>query len=121
MTWGAMTQRVLEAAQALAGDGIEAEVLETPWLNPFDTGAVVASAARTGRLAVVHEANVTGDSARRSSPASRGRGCPARAADPDRHAGRADAGRAGAGPGSGAGRRAHHRGHTGFGQGLSAH
>ncbi|MEO3791961.1 transketolase C-terminal domain-containing protein [Nonomuraea sp. B10E15] len=60
VTWGAMTHRVLEAAEALAGEGIDAEVLETPWLNPFDTGAVLASTRRTRRLAVVHEANVTG-------------------------------------------------------------
>ncbi|XVQ87821.1 alpha-ketoacid dehydrogenase subunit beta [Microbispora siamensis] len=60
VTWGAMTAHVLDAADALADDGIEAEVLETPWLNPFDTEAVLASAGRTGRLAVVHEANVTG-------------------------------------------------------------
>ncbi|MGI5160612.1 alpha-ketoacid dehydrogenase subunit beta [Microbispora sp. CA-102843] len=60
VTWGAMTARVLEAAETLAADGIEVEVLETPWLNPFDTEAVLASAGRTGRLAVVHEANVTG-------------------------------------------------------------
>ncbi|TDD14404.1 alpha-ketoacid dehydrogenase subunit beta [Nonomuraea diastatica] len=60
VTWGAMTDRVLEAAEALAGEGIDAEVLETPWLNPFDTGAVLESTRRTRRLAVVHEANVTG-------------------------------------------------------------
>ncbi|MER6005483.1 transketolase C-terminal domain-containing protein [Nonomuraea angiospora] len=60
VTWGAMTHRVLEAAEALSGEGVEAEVLETPWLNPFDTGAVIESARRTRRLAVVHEANVTG-------------------------------------------------------------
>ncbi|MFI7133109.1 alpha-ketoacid dehydrogenase subunit beta [Nonomuraea sp. NPDC050153] len=60
VTWGAMTHRVLAAAEALAREGVEAEVLETPWLNPFDTGAVVESARRTRRLAVVHEANVTG-------------------------------------------------------------
>ncbi|MET9246396.1 transketolase C-terminal domain-containing protein [Nonomuraea sp. NPDC003709] len=60
VTWGAMTHRVLAAAEALAGEGVEAEVLETPWLNPFDTGAVIESARRTRRLAVVHEANVTG-------------------------------------------------------------
>ncbi|MFI7228981.1 alpha-ketoacid dehydrogenase subunit beta [Nonomuraea angiospora] len=60
VTWGAMTYRVLAAAEALARDGVEAEVLETPWLNPFDTEAVIESARRTRRLAVVHEANVTG-------------------------------------------------------------
>ncbi|GAA0818078.1 alpha-ketoacid dehydrogenase subunit beta [Streptosporangium amethystogenes subsp. fukuiense] len=60
VTWGAMTWRAVEAARSLAMEGIGVEVVETPWLNPFDTGAVVGSARRTGRLAVVHEANVTG-------------------------------------------------------------
>ncbi|WP_171055649.1 MULTISPECIES: alpha-ketoacid dehydrogenase subunit beta [unclassified Nonomuraea] len=60
VTWGAMTHRVLEAAGTLAGQGMHAEVVETPWLNPFDTGAVLESIRRTGRLAVVHEANLTG-------------------------------------------------------------
>ncbi|MEV5829658.1 transketolase C-terminal domain-containing protein [Spirillospora sp. NPDC052242] len=60
VSWGAVTDRVLEAAAGLAGRGIEAEVLELPWLNPADMDAVLASAARTRRLAVVHEANVTG-------------------------------------------------------------
>ncbi|GAB2950175.1 alpha-ketoacid dehydrogenase subunit beta [Nonomuraea fastidiosa] len=60
VTWGAMTHRVLDAAGRLAGEGIEAQVLETPWLNPFDLDAVLAGVSRTGRLAVVHEANVTG-------------------------------------------------------------
>ncbi|WP_103380171.1 alpha-ketoacid dehydrogenase subunit beta [Pseudonocardia dioxanivorans] len=60
VTWGAMTARVLEAAATLAGEGISVEVLETPWLNPFPTDEVAASARRTGALAVVHEANTTG-------------------------------------------------------------
>ncbi|GAY11509.1 alpha-ketoacid dehydrogenase subunit beta [Pseudonocardia sp. N23] len=60
VTWGAMTARVLEAAATLAEQGISLEVLETVWLNPFPTDEVVASAARTGALAVVHEANTTG-------------------------------------------------------------
>lgn len=60
VTWGAMTHRVLEAAEQLAAEGIAVEVVETPWLNPFDTDAVIDSARRTGRVAVVHEANVTG-------------------------------------------------------------
>jgi len=60
VTWGAITHRVLAAAdQAQAEHGIGADVLEAVWLAPFDTAAVVASVARTGRLAVVHEANVT--------------------------------------------------------------
>jgi pyruvate/2-oxoglutarate/acetoin dehydrogenase E1 component len=59
VTWGAMSTRAIAAADALAREGIMIEVLETPWLNPFPTDAVVASARRTGRLAVVHEANIT--------------------------------------------------------------
>lgn len=59
VTWGAMTARVLDAAEQLAGEGVAVEVLETPWLNPFPVDNVVDSARRTRRLAVVHEANVT--------------------------------------------------------------
>lgn len=60
VTWGVMTARVLGAAKLLAGEGISVEVIETPWLNPFPTEAVAESVSRTGRLAVAHEANVTG-------------------------------------------------------------
>ncbi|MEW9516125.1 alpha-ketoacid dehydrogenase subunit beta [Streptomyces tubercidicus] len=61
VTWGAMTHRALEAADSLSREhGLHADVLEMVWLNPFDTDAVLASLARTGRLAVVHEANLTG-------------------------------------------------------------
>jgi acetoin:2,6-dichlorophenolindophenol oxidoreductase subunit beta len=60
VTWGAMTARVLAAAELLAADGLSVEVLETPWLNPFPTAEVVSRVRATGRLAVVHEANVTG-------------------------------------------------------------
>jgi pyruvate/2-oxoglutarate/acetoin dehydrogenase E1 component len=60
VTWGAITAKALDAAAALAERGISLEVLELPWLNPFPTDEVVASVRRTGRLAVLHEANVTG-------------------------------------------------------------
>ncbi|MCI2419540.1 acetoin dehydrogenase [Saccharopolyspora sp. K220] len=60
VTWGAITAKVLEAAELLAGEGISVEVVETPWLNPFPTDEVAARVSATGRLAVVHEANVTG-------------------------------------------------------------
>ena len=61
VTWGAITHRVLEAADRLASQSTPVTVIETPWLNPFDTEAVAESVARTGgKLAVVHEANTTG-------------------------------------------------------------
>jgi pyruvate/2-oxoglutarate/acetoin dehydrogenase E1 component len=60
VTWGAITHRVLEAADRLAEQSTPVTVIETPWLNPFDTDAVVESVARTGgKLAIVHEANTT--------------------------------------------------------------
>jgi pyruvate/2-oxoglutarate/acetoin dehydrogenase E1 component len=59
VTWGAFTHRVLDAVDALAERGIHADVVETPWLNPFPTNEVLASVGRSRRLAVVHEANVT--------------------------------------------------------------
>lgn len=60
VTWGAQTYNVLAAAAELAAEQIGVDVLETVWLNPFDTPAVLDSVGRTGRLLVVHEANVTG-------------------------------------------------------------
>ena len=60
VTWGTVTSRVVETAERLAADGLDAEVIEAVWLNPFDHGAVAQSVARTGRLVVVHEANTTG-------------------------------------------------------------
>lgn len=60
VTWGAITARALEAAEVLAGRGVAIEVLELPWLNPLPTDEILASVRRTGRLAVLHEANVTG-------------------------------------------------------------
>lgn len=58
VTWGAVTSKVLDAADRV--DGLSADVLEMIWLNPFDHGAVLESARRTGRLLVVHEAARTG-------------------------------------------------------------
>lgn len=60
VTWGSMVHRSLEAAKALAQEGIGVDVIDARWLNPFDIDAVLESVNRTGRLAVVHEANLTG-------------------------------------------------------------
>ncbi|MDH2235005.1 acetoin dehydrogenase [Pigmentiphaga sp. GD03639] len=60
VAWGAMLFPALEAAAQLAREGIEAEVINARWIAPFDWPALLASAGRTGRLLVVHEANVTG-------------------------------------------------------------
>ena len=44
------------AAESLAGEGVEAEVIDLRTLWPWDRAAVFASVERTGRLLVAHEA-----------------------------------------------------------------
>jgi pyruvate dehydrogenase E1 component beta subunit len=56
VTYGAMLHRVLAAAEALAADGIDAEVIDLRTLQPWDEAAVLASLRRTHRLVVAHEA-----------------------------------------------------------------
>lgn len=50
-----MVDRALEAAETLAADGIEAEVIDVRWLRPFDVPTVRTSVEKTGRLVVVEE------------------------------------------------------------------
>ncbi|MFT4026524.1 MAG: pyruvate dehydrogenase complex E1 component subunit beta [Novosphingobium sp.] len=45
----------LEAAEQLAGEGIEAEVLDLRTLRPLDTAAILESLAKTNRLIVAEE------------------------------------------------------------------
>ena len=50
-----MVDRALQAAEELASEGIDAEVLDMRWLRPLDVPLVAASVAKTGRLVVVEE------------------------------------------------------------------
>jgi acetoin:2,6-dichlorophenolindophenol oxidoreductase subunit beta len=50
----------LAAAEELAGDGIEVEVIDPRTLVPLDLDTIVESVARTHRLVVAHEAVVHG-------------------------------------------------------------
>jgi len=56
VTWSRGVQPCLDAAQALGDSGISAEVIDLRTLWPWDRDAVLASAARTKRVLVVHEA-----------------------------------------------------------------
>ena len=51
----AMTPVCVEAAKALAADGVDAEVVDLLSLAPLDEGTVLASVRRTGRAVVVDE------------------------------------------------------------------
>ncbi|HTK45401.1 MAG TPA: transketolase C-terminal domain-containing protein [Patescibacteria group bacterium] len=50
-----MVERSIEAATVLAGEGIDAEVIDLRWLNPLDWPTVLDSIGRTRRLLVVEE------------------------------------------------------------------
>ena len=55
-----MVKRALEAAEQLAQEGIEAEVVDPRTLKPLDEQTIVRSASKTGRVLIVHEACKTG-------------------------------------------------------------
>jgi 2-oxoisovalerate dehydrogenase E1 component beta subunit len=55
LTYGAMVQPSLEAADRLAKDGVEAEVIDLRSLLPWDKEAVFASIEKTSRVLIVHE------------------------------------------------------------------
>jgi pyruvate dehydrogenase E1 component beta subunit len=59
---GIMVQKSLEAAQILAGIGIDAEVVDPRTLVPLDKDTIIQSVAKTGRVVISHEAH------RRSGP-----------------------------------------------------
>jgi pyruvate dehydrogenase E1 component beta subunit len=52
--------RALAAAEQLAGDGIEAEVIDPRSLVPLDKELILESVRKTGRLVIVEEDNLTG-------------------------------------------------------------
>jgi pyruvate dehydrogenase E1 component beta subunit len=60
ITYGGSLDRTLEAAELLADEGIEAEVLDLRCLRPLDVNAILASVRRTHRAVVVDEGWLTG-------------------------------------------------------------
>lgn len=51
-----MVRRSVEAAEQLAQEGIEVEIIDPRTLRPLDMGPIVDSVKKTGRALVVHEA-----------------------------------------------------------------
>ena len=50
----------MQAAERLAGEGVEAEVIDPRTLVPLDIDTIAASVRRTGRAVIAHEAVVAG-------------------------------------------------------------
>ena len=60
VTWGAMVRETLAAADNLAAEGVNAEVIDLATLKPLDADTLLASVTKTGRCVIIHEAPLTG-------------------------------------------------------------
>jgi 2-oxoisovalerate dehydrogenase E1 component beta subunit len=59
VAYGPTVRLAMQAADVLHSEGAEAEVIDLRSISPLDSDAVVASAKKTGRVVVVHEAPTT--------------------------------------------------------------
>jgi pyruvate/2-oxoglutarate/acetoin dehydrogenase E1 component len=57
---GVMLTRSLQAAERLASEGIEVEIVDPRTLKPYDGETITQSVIKTGRVLIVHEACKTG-------------------------------------------------------------
>ncbi len=60
VTYGSGVHLAVDAADTLAEEGLEVEVIDLRTLIPYDRGTLRASIARTHRVLVLHEAPLTG-------------------------------------------------------------
>ncbi|MBC3886897.1 alpha-ketoacid dehydrogenase subunit beta [Acetobacterium paludosum] len=60
VTYGTLLHKAIEAAEFLAEEGIEVEIINPVTLYPMDMKPIVESVIKTGRLIVAHEASKTG-------------------------------------------------------------
>jgi 2-oxoisovalerate dehydrogenase E1 component beta subunit len=60
ITYGYLRAVTLEAAETLRAEEIEVEVIDLRTLRPWDIACCVRSVEKTGRVAVIYEANRTG-------------------------------------------------------------
>lgn len=60
IAYSVMAMRALEAAEKLAVEGIDIEVVDPRTLKPLDEETITRSVSKTGRVLIVHEAPLTG-------------------------------------------------------------
>jgi pyruvate dehydrogenase E1 component beta subunit len=60
IAWSAAVNVAERAAEELSEQGISVEVLDLRTLNPLDIDGIAESVAKTGRVAILHEAPLTG-------------------------------------------------------------
>src|SRR3954453_4012716 len=60
ITYGLMLHYCLDAAEELAHDGVDVEVLDLRTLRPLDSEAILSSIRKTSKALIIHEDNLTG-------------------------------------------------------------
>src|ERR687883_791593 len=60
VTFGAQVLTALDAAEQLEKEGLDAEVIDLRTLAPMDRGAILATARKTSKVLILHEASRTG-------------------------------------------------------------
>lgn len=60
LSYSLMVHRALKAAEKVAEQGIQAEVIDLRTLSPLDKETILQSVGKTGRLLIVHQACTTG-------------------------------------------------------------
>lgn len=60
VAWSGMLGVAMAAADTLAQEGVQVEIVDLRTLAPLDKKTILASVTKTGRLVVLHEANLTG-------------------------------------------------------------
>jgi 2-oxoisovalerate dehydrogenase E1 component beta subunit len=60
ISYGLMLHYCLEAAEMVASEGIDVEVVDLRTLKPLDRETILESVKKTGKLLIVHEDNLTG-------------------------------------------------------------
>ena len=60
IAYSIMVPRALEAAEQLAEEGIEVEVVDLRSLKPLDNETIIKSVSKTGRIMITHESPKTG-------------------------------------------------------------
>lgn len=60
VSWGRMLERSLQAAEELASEGIDVEVVDPRTLVPLDEKLIVESVKKTGKVVICHDSFKTG-------------------------------------------------------------
>lgn len=59
VSWGAMLHETAQVADALALEGINAEIIDVATIKPLDMDTIINSVEKTGRCVIIHEAAQT--------------------------------------------------------------